>query len=235
MTFGEFCDIVSHVRKDTYIDYVNGLPDDMKEEAIENIARHFPLPKSPDPALVKKMASKYNLYTNVLSMKLGQFIMLENALKSDEAEYYMSNLIIRPLSEESFDNEDQSREEDILQQILSEDFIDVYSVIQTMLLNREYILFTKFSGVIYDKREEKEDEEEYEEFGDSDEIKHNSQWFWYKIVRTLANEDITMYPKIYELKMSEVMVELSYRTQVAMIETARARAEEARQRALYRR
>lgn len=234
MNFGEFCDILSHVRRETYIDYIKSLDEDLRDEAVVNIANHFPLPKSPDPSLVRQMATRYNLYTNVLSMKLGQFILLESAINSDEPEYKISSLIIRPLDELSFDNDDIRREDEILQSIIEEDFSGVYSVIQTMLLNREYILFTKFSGVIYDKIQpvDNEDEEEYEP---DDESNHNSQWFWYKVVRTLANEDITMYPKIYELKMSDVMVELSYRAQVSIIENAKARAEEARTRALYRR
>ncbi len=106
-----------------------------------------------------------------------------------------------------------------------------------MMLNRDYILFTKFSGVIYNRIDDKEEEQEEEEdktnqIGDDE---FNSQWFWYKIVRQLANEDITMFDKIYELKMSVVMVELSFLAQKSILENARARSEEARQRALYRR
>ena len=123
-------------------------------------------------------------------MSLGQFILLENAIKSSEPEYNISSLIIRPIDEDRFDNEDFNKEEEILLNIIDEDFLDVYSVIQTMLLNRDYILFTKFSGVIYDKTEPKEEEEE-DEYEEDQEVSHNSQWFWYKVVRALSNEDIT--------------------------------------------
>jgi len=234
MNFGEFCDIIFKIRNETYIEYVTNLEEDLKKEAISNMANNFPLPKSPDQNLVLGMSKRYNLYTNVLSMSLGQFILLENAIKSSEPEYNISSLIIRPIDEDRFDNEDFNKEEEILLNIIDEDFLDVYSVIQTMLLNRDYILFTKFSGVIYDKTEPKEEEEE-DEYEEDQEVSHNSQWFWYKVVRALSNEDITLYPKIYELKMSDVMVELSYRAQVSIIENAKTRAEEARNRALYRR
>lgn len=236
MTFREFIDIITHIRQDDYVEHIMGLEEHEREKYINYIAEYFPLPKSPDASAVSRLSKRYNLYTNVLSMKLGQFILLENELKKENPELYVASLIIRPIDETSFDNEDYDREEQIKESLLEEMFTDVYSVLQTMLLNREFILFSKFSGVIYNrtdiKEEEEEEEEEYEE---DDETKHNSQWFWYKVVRSLANEDITMYPKIYELKMSEVMVELSYRAQVAIIENAKARAEEARNRALYRR
>ena len=235
MTFGEFCDLIAHIRNDTYIEYVSSMDEDLREEAIKDIALYFPLPKSPDPNLVRDMAERYNLYTNVLSMKLGQFILLENSIKQQDAEYQIAGLLIRPLDELEFDNEDLAKEESVLLKLLDEDFLSVYSVIQTMLLNRDYILFTKFAGVIYEKKKDPEEEEIEDDYEEDDSEKHNTQWFWYKIVRALSNEDITAYPKIYELIMSEVMVELSYRTQAAMIENARNRAEEARSRAMYRR
>jgi hypothetical protein len=236
MTLREFIDIMSHIRQDTYVEYIMGMEDDEREKYINHIAEYFPLPKSPDPGAVSRLSKRFNLYTNILSMKLGQFILLENELKKENSELYVASLIIRPIEEPSFDNEDYEREETIKEALLEELFTDVYSVLQTMLLNREFILFNKFSGVIYNRVDIKEQEEEEEDdYEEDDETTHNSQWFWYKVVRSLANEDITMYPKIYELRMSEVMVELSYRSQVSIIENARARAEDSRQRAMYRR
>ena len=234
MTLREFIDISTHIREDNYVEYIMGLEEKEREKYINYIAEYFPLPKSPDPSAVMRLSKRYNLYTNILSMKLGQFILLENELKKGNPELQVASLIIRPIDEYSFDNDDYDREEQIKESLLEEMFTDVYSVLQTMLLNREFMLFNKFSGVIYNRIETKEEDAE-EEYEDDDETKHNSQWFWYKVVRSLANEDITMYPKIYELSMSEVMVELSYRAQVSIIENARARAEEARNRALYRR
>ena len=68
------------------------------------MANNFPLPKSPDQNLVLGMSKRYNLYTNVLSMSLGQFILLENAIKSSEPEYNISSLIIRPIDEDRFES-----------------------------------------------------------------------------------------------------------------------------------
>ena len=200
----------------------------------------YPLPKSPDPKRVKDMSEKYNLYTNILNMSLGQFIMLENELRSENGDdAVIASLVIRPKDEISFDNEDHDREDSIIESICNEHTLDVYSVVLTMMLNRDFILFSKFSGVIYNRVDEREEEPEEveDEKTDSkiDDEAFNAQWFWYKIVRDLAMNDITRLNEIYELKMSVVMVELAYKAQKGILENARARAEEARQRALYRR
>jgi hypothetical protein len=231
-------DFIESIESNTYTEFVKGLSAIDKLDFINNQDKVYPLPKSPDPVRVRNMSDKYNLYINILQMNLGQFIMLESQIRSSrKRDDIIASLVIRPKDELNFDNENQIREEEIIKTLLDEDVLDVHSVILSMMLNRDYILFTKFSGVIYNRIDDKEDEQEEEEdktnqIGDDE---FNSQWFWYKIVRQLANEDITMFDKIYELKMSVVMVELSFLAQKSILENARARSEEARQRALYRR
>ena len=231
-------DFIESIESNTYTEFVKGLSAIDKLDFINNQDKVYPLPKSPDPIRVRNMSDKYNLYINILQMNLGQFIMLESQIRSSrKRDDIIASLVIRPKDELNFDNENQIREEEIIKTLLDEDVLDVHSVILSMMLNRDYILFTKFSGVIYNRIDDKEDEQEEEEdktnqIGDDE---FNSQWFWYKIVRQLANEDLTMFDKIYELKMSVVMVELSFLAQKSILENARARSEEARQRALYRR
>ena len=231
-------DFIESIESNTYTEFVKGLSAIDKLDFINNQDKVYPLPKSPDPIRVRNMSDKYNLYINILQMNLGQFIMLESQIRSSrKRDDIIASLVIRPKDELNFDNENQIREEEIIKTLLDEDVLDVHSVILSMMLNRDYILFTKFSGVIYNRIDDKEEEEEEEEdktnqIGDDE---FNSQWFWYKIVRQLANEDLTMFDKIYELKMSVVMVELSFLAQKSILENARARSEEARQRALYRR
>jgi len=199
----------------------------------------YPLSKTPEPDRVKKMGEKYNLYTNILNMSLGQFIMLEGELKSDQTrDDLVARLVIRPKTEKDYSNDNPEEEDRILNEILEEDVRDIHSVISSMMLNRDFILFTKFNGVIYNKVEEEEEEEEEEEDENNDLIDDqafNDQWFWYRIVRQLAKEDITRFDEIYEIKMSVAMVELSFLSQKAILENARARAEESRQRAAIRR
>ena len=238
MRFGTHIRLYDAVSSDDYEEFVRNLGVMDKLEIMTARDEVYPLPKSPDPERVKKMSEKYNLYTNILSMKLGQFIMLESQIRSKNTrDEIIASLVIRPKDEMEYDNEDHEKEERILSEIMEEQLLDVHSVISTMMLNREYILFTKFSGVIYNRVEKDEEEEDLEEENDGKigDDEFNSQWFWYRIVRDLAQEDIRRFNDIYDLRMSVVMVELAFLAQKAILENARQRAEEARQRAIYRR
>jgi len=239
MRFGTHIRLYDAIEQNDIENFVDSLSIEEQIEIERAKMKIYPLPKSPDPERVRKMAQRYNLYTNILSMKLGQFIMLESQLRSkDPRDEIIASLIIRPKDELEYDNEDPEREERILNQIYEEQLLDVHSVIGSMMLNRDYTLFTKFSGVIYNKVEPSEEEPDDEPQNDDGKIgdeEFNSQWFWYRIVRELAQGDIRRFNDIYDLKMSVVMVELAFLAQKSILENARMRAEEARQKALYRR
>ena len=239
MRFGTHIRLYDAIEQNDIENFVDSLSIEEQIEIERAKMKIYPLPKSPDPERVRKMAQRYNLYTNILSMKLGQFIMLESQLRSkDPRDEIIASLIIRPKDELEYDNEDPEREERILNQIYEEQLLDVHSVIVSMMLNRDYTLFTKFSGVIYNKvepSEEEPDDEPQNNDGKIGDEEFNSQWFWYRIVRELAQGDIRRFNDIYDLKMSVVMVELAFLAQKSILENARMRAEEARQKALYRR
>ena len=238
MRFGTHLKLFKAIEDEEYDDSLEMFSVKERLEIIIAKEKVYPLPKMPDQERVRAMAEKYNLYTNILHMSLGQFIMLESELKStNKRDEVVAALVIRPKEEKNYDNEDALREEKILEQLLEEDVRDIYSVVGSMMLNREFMLFNKFSGVLYNRYEETEEEEEEEgekkQLIGEDEFK--SQWFWYSIVRQLAQDDIRRFNDIYDLKMSVVMVELSFLSQKSILENARMRAEEARQRAMYRR
>lgn len=239
MRFGTHLKLFRAIENEEYDDSLEMFSVKERLEIIIAKEKIYPLPKMPDQERVRAMAEKYNLYTNILHMSLGQFIMLESQLKSEnKRDDMVVSLVIRPKDEKDYDNEDALREEKILEQLLEEDVRDIYSVVGAMMLNREFILFNKFSGVLYNRYEEPEEQEEEEEENKNgligeDEFK--TQWFWYSIVRQLAQDDIRRFNDIYELKMSVVMVELSFLSQKSILENARMRSEEARQRAMYRR
>ena len=69
-------------------------------------------------------------------------------------------------------------------------------------------------------RAPEENETENKEESSTDESLFSQQWYWYSVVRMLANEDITKYDDIYMLKMSIVMPEMSYLAQKNKIESA---------------
>ena len=239
MRFGTHLKLFKAIEDEEYDDSLEMFSVKERLEIIIAKEKVYPLPKMPDQERVRAMAEKYNLYTNILHMSLGQFIMLESQLKSEnKRDDVVAALVIRPKDEKDYDNEDALREEKILEQLLEEDVRDIYSVVGSMMLNREFMLFNKFSGVLYNRYEEPEEEEEEEE-GEKKQLigedEFKAQWFWYSIVRQLAQDDIRRFNDIYDLKMSVVMVELSFLSQKSILENARMRAEEARQRAMYRR
>lgn len=239
MRLGTHIKLIEALKEGTEEDFAKASSVKERVEVIKAKEEVYPLPKSPDPNRVREMAKRYNLYTNILHMKLGQFIMLESQLRSSNSrDEVIAALVIRPKDEKEYDNENPQKEESLTKQLLEEHVLDIHSVITTMLLNRDFVLFTKFSGVIYNRvepDEEEVEEEEEENNGQIGEEEFSSQWFWYRIVRELAQGDIRRFNDIYDLKMSVVMVELSFLAQKAILENARQRAEEARQRAIYRR
>ena len=175
------------------------------------------------------MNDRYNVYTDLLSMSLSQFIYLEHEIQHGLS-ISLASLFIRPKDEESFDNT-QDYEEAHINSLLSEDGIQIMSLFQKLKANREFILFTKFSGVIYNRIEPIEGEEDEDEIEDNE---FSKRWFWYSIVRRLAREDITRFNEIYDLKVGNVLVELAYMAQVAEMEENQRRVEEARNAARYR-
>ena len=239
MRLGTHIKLIEALKEGTEEDFAKASSVKERVEVIKAKEEIYPLPKSPDPNRVREMAKRYNLYTNILHMKLGQFIMLESQLRSSNSrDEVIAALVIRPKDEKEYDNENPQKEEALTKQLLEEHVLDIHSVITTMLLNRDFVLFTKFSGVIYNRvepNEEEVEEEEEKNNGQIGEEEFSSQWFWYRIVRELAQGDIRRFNDIYDLKMSVVMVELSFLAQKAILENARQRAEEARQRAIYRR
>jgi hypothetical protein len=92
--------------------------------------------------------------------------------------------------------------------------------------DRNKTLFKDFSGVFYDAMEEDDEEEEIVEEKTA-EMLFNQQWYWYSMVRMLANEDITKYSDIYMLPMGIVLPEMSFLAQRSKIENARKRQEQA--------
>jgi hypothetical protein len=181
---------------------------------------------------IKQPKTKKRLYTNVHSLVLGQFIMLEQIItgKTKLADHLVdleiAKLIIRPANNEVFDNDDVMQERQNQEDILDMDVREVYWVLDKFIENRNKILFKDFAGVFYDLQDDAEKEEQEEEDKTSDML-FSQQWYWYSIVRNLANEDVTKYEEIYMLPMSTVLPEMSYLAQKSKIESARQRQQQA--------
>lgn len=195
-----------------------------------SLKENYPL--KPTSTVTPIIKESFKVYTDVNNLVLGQFIMLEQIItgKTQLPEYQIDleilKLILRPKHHTLFDNEKQQDEKDNEYKILNTDVLDVYAALNLFLENRNKTLFKDFSGVFYDVNDE-EDQEEDKASEKTSEMLFQSQWYWYSIVRMLAQEDIRRYPDIYMLPMSTVLPEMSYLAQKNKIEDAQRRQSEA--------
>jgi len=178
----------------------------------------------------EKLNEEKKVYSDVNSLVLGQFIMLEQIITGKTKlpdhliDLEIAKLIIRPSQDKVFDNEDVSKESDNQDYILNSDVRRVYYVLNTYIDNRNKILFEDFAGVFYEANDEDE-EGESEDVGSD--MLFNQQWYWYSIVRMLSGEDIHKYEQTYMLPMRTVLPEMSYLAQKSKIEAANHRQQEA--------
>ena len=177
-----------------------------------------------------KIPSSKKVYTDVNSLVLGQFIMLEQIITGKTKlpdhliDLEIAKLIIRPKEDAVFDNEEPRKESDNQEDILNYDVRRVYYVLNNYIENRNKILFEDFAGVFYDANDE-EDEEESDD--DGSDMLFNQQWYWYSIVRMLSGEDVHKYEQTYMLPMRTVLPEMSYLAQKSKIESANQRQQAA--------
>lgn len=195
-----------------------------------SLKENYPL--KPTSKVTPAIQESFKTYTDVNNLVLGQFIMLEQIItgKTHLPEYQIDleilKLILRPKHHELFDNENEEDEKNNEYKILNTDVLDVYAALNLFLENRNKTLFKDFSGVFYDVGDEEEEDEE-QTTEKTSEMLFQNQWYWYSIVRMLAQEDIRRYPDIYMLPMSAVLPEMSYLAQKSKIEDAQRRQSQA--------
>jgi hypothetical protein len=168
----------------------------------------------------------YNVITDVESMVLGQFIMIEQIMnaQTDTKELQILNLIVRPKADEEFNYVNSEAEQLHSKEIAQLDALEGISIFNELVRSREETLFKKFNGVIYQEPDESIEDEEKEP-DSSPEAQFGRMWYWYSIIRELAGEDILRQDQVTMLKMSKVLVELAYKIQKGRIEYNRQRRE----------
>lgn len=170
------------------------------------------------------------VYYAVEEMVFGQFIMVEQILtgkagvNNHTADLELAKLIIRPKGDEVFDNEDGHKEIANESDILQMDVREVYYVIDRFIQRRNKTMFKDYAGVFYDPKEEGVEEEKPSVDAAPN---FHQQWYYYSLVRMLAQEDVTRYDDIYMLPMKTVLPEMSYLSQKRKIEEAEQRKQEA--------
>ena len=233
ITFKQHLEISKHSKEEGgLLKYISSLPPEKKVLTTRAVPECYPLKMNGKASdYIKK---EFKVYTNVMDLVLGQFIMVEQAVTgktnyntNEENDLVIAKLLLRPKHHEEFDNENKDDEIKNLNKILNTPVQEVYNVLAEFLSDREYVLFKQFSGVFYEISDEEKDEDSDESENTTAENLFAQQWYWYNMVRTLAKEDITMYEKIYMLKMDTVMPEMSFLAQRSKIESARRRQSEA--------
>lgn len=183
--------------------------------------------------ITELIQERFEYFEDVFSLTLGQFIMIEQILtgkfkfsNEHDQDLELMTYILRPKDEKEFDNEDAVKEADHREALLNTPVQDLYNVINKFLKNREFVLFRQFSGVFYSTQEEGDDDDDEFSTPTPDEL-FNQQWYWYSIVRSLAQEDIRRYNDIYMLRMNVVLPEMSYLAQKNKIDAANQRQQAA--------
>lgn len=170
---------------------------------------------------------------NINSLVLGQFIMIEQIITGKTklpdhlVDLELLKLISRPSHHNEFDNENPVEEKKNQERILDMDVRECYWILTEFINNREKTLFKDFAGVFYDAPDEEDEEKNEDPEEKTSDMLFNQQWYWYSIVRMLANEDITRYGEIYMLPMNTVLPEMSYLAQKNKIESAKQRQSQA--------
>lgn len=189
------------------------------------IEETYPIEQSDE--VTDYITKNFNYYDSVFDLVLGQFIMIEQILTGKfkfatptDMDIELATYLLRPLDEKEFDNTDKEREVSHRNAIMQTPVQDLYNVLNRFLKNRDIVLFKQFAGVFY----EVDEEEDEDEVSTPIDASFNQQWYWYSIVRSLAQEDIRRYDEIYMLKMNTVLPEMSYLAQRNKVEGAKQRA-----------
>ena len=231
ITFRQHLNLSKHSKTERDLSKsILSLPPEDRVSVTRSISETYPLNMSWNDSY--SVHKEFKTYTDVMELVLGQFIMIEQIITGktkfetdSENDLAIAQLLIRPIEQEVFDNEDVNVEEENKNKILELPVVEVYSVLKKFLDNREFILFKQFAGVFYETPEDDLDEDEKSEV--TSESLFSQQWYWYSMVRMLAKEDIRRYGDIYMLKMSTVMPEMSYLAQKNKIESANQRQQAA--------
>ena len=232
ITFGRHLEITKHLSKhDTLIGYLGNLEPAERIEVTRSIADVYPLNNTIEGHF--DALDNFKCYRSIDELVLGQFIMVEQIItgktnyeSTSENDFEIAKLLMRPKEHDVFDNENPEVEKQNAINILNTNVLEVYSVLQQFLTNREFVLFKQFKGVFYELSED-DDDDEQQEYEKTGEALFQQQWYWYSMVRMLAKEDITKYDEIYMLKMSTVMPEMSYLAQKNKIDATKHRQQEA--------
>ena len=145
ITFRQHLEISKYSKEENGIlDYISTLAPEDKVSTTRNVVSTYPIEMK--GSISDETNSRFNIYTDIMELVLGQFIMLEQIItgktKYDseaENDLAIAELIIRPKHHTKFDNENTEDEEVNKQAILDSPVEDVYRAVTKFLDNREFV------------------------------------------------------------------------------------------------
>ena len=168
---------------------------------------------------------------DVSDMTFGQFISAEVVLSSGnnsvENIKKLATIIIRPLDEEYYSNDDEEAEKALEETILNYDAREIVEEIERFKDIRDKFIKEKYRGVFYMvDRENKELTEEEVSGKNKEQDEFVKQWYWYAITRRLAEENIVIrqdtsvskFENALNTKMSFVAPDIAYNRHKQILE-----------------
>jgi len=219
-----FRDYLAASKADDPYEYYNELFGD-KETASVMITYHLKT-KS-----VKGLGGKFKTIDKIEDMTLGQFISCEVILTSGEnnAENIkqLAKIVIRPLNEDIYSNDDEDIEKSLEEAILDYDAREIMEEVERFTEIRNKFIKEVYRGVFYMvDRQDKELMEEDVAGKDADQDEFIKQWYWYAITRKLAEENviirqeplISKFENALNTKMAIVAPEIAYNRHKQILE-----------------
>ena len=168
------------------------------------------------------LSERYNIITNIDEIPFGQFIACERAvsmgLPMQEALKILAQNVLRPKSDEEFDNTDPIKEQKHLDMLDEEAAADITSVLNKFSSLRKNYVHRTYNGVFYKEYQEPSEDEEEDDTPPTAEERYAKNWYWYVIMREIANQDIFRYEQVLMLPMSVITPELAYRRHTQRME-----------------
>jgi len=164
-------------------------------------------------------------------MTFGQFISAEVVLSSGDNTVEnikkLAMIIIRPLNEELYSNDDEESEKALEETILNYDAREIVEEIERFKKIRDKFIKEDYRGVFYMvNRENKELTEEEVAGKNEEQDEFVKQWYWYAITRRLAEENIIIrqeplvsrFENALNTKMSIVAPDIAYNRHKQILE-----------------
>lgn len=156
----------------------------------------------------------------------GQFVLLEQLIQVKAGVAELLSVFIRPKDDTEFDNTSEKKEALILERIGNMRVGAAYGLLNTIIKQRDDVLFKKYKGVIYEVIDDGSSEEEDEVPNINEaEVQFNKTWFFYERQKILSKELNIPMDKVLMLDIHTCLIEITYQTHKSIIRRNKLKSE----------